>query len=246
MSYDALIIIDMQTALLAEHPYQEEKVIANIQTITAACRKANVPVIYVRHDGGTGDSLEEGTDGWQIAASLLPQPEDYYVNKQFNSAFRHTNLQELLTSLNAKNIILCGMQTEYCFDVSCKVAFELGYHITIAKDTTTTFDNDFASAEDLSRYYEDKIWHARYATVVPVAQVLQTLTFHDEKTISTNRLATFEQFVQQIQTEQETITQQLEVLRVNGKERTVKFRELLAQKLTNTAILSKLSVYNLV
>lgn len=52
---------------------------------------------------------------------------------------------------------MCGMQTEYCFDVSCKVAFEYGYEVTIPKDTTTTFDNDFTSGEKLARYYEEKI-----------------------------------------------------------------------------------------
>ena len=77
--------------------------------------------------------------------------------------------------MNAKQLILCGMQTEYCFDVSCKVAFELGYEVTIARDTTTTFDNDFATARDLTRYYEEKIWANRYAQVLELNEVLSRL-----------------------------------------------------------------------
>ncbi len=77
--------------------------------------------------------------------------------------------------MGANRLILCGMQTEYCFDVSCKVAFELGYEVTIARGTTTTFDNDFARAHDLTRYYEEKIWANRYAQVLDLNKVLSQL-----------------------------------------------------------------------
>lgn len=33
MNYDAMIIIDMQTALINEHPFNERKVISNIQEL---------------------------------------------------------------------------------------------------------------------------------------------------------------------------------------------------------------------
>ena len=67
------------------------------------------------------------------------------------------------------------MQTEYCFDVSCKVAFEYGYEVTIPKDTTTTFDNDFTSGEKLARYYEEKIWNHRYANVLSIDEIRDTM-----------------------------------------------------------------------
>ncbi len=35
-------------------------------------------------------------------------------------------------------------------DVTCKVAFEYEYEVTIPQSTTTTFDNVFASGKDLS------------------------------------------------------------------------------------------------
>lgn len=173
MAYDALIIIDMQTALIQGHPYNEIKVIDNIKRLIHSCRQNAIPVIYVRHDGGKGDELEKGTKGWQIYSEIAPLEGEKVIDKNYNSAFRHTDLHKHLQTLGAKHIIMCGMQTEYCFDVSCKVAFEYGYKVTIAKDTTTTFDNAFATGEALAKYYEEKIWHNRYAQVVSIEEVVR-------------------------------------------------------------------------
>lgn len=175
MKYDALIIIDMQTALVNAHPYNEAGVLAGIRSLLERCRASGVPVIYVCHDSGPGDELELGSPGWQVAAPIAPEPGEKRFDKHFNSAFRQTGLHEYLQQMNAKQLILCGMQTEYCFDVSCKVAFELGYEVTIARGTTTTFDNDFATARDLTRYYEEKIWANRYAQVLELNEVLSRL-----------------------------------------------------------------------
>lgn len=175
MNEKALVIIDMQTALLEAHPYHEHTVIANIQHLLAECRQNAVPVIYVRHDGGIGDELERGSDGWQICTELEPKDGEKIIDKQFNSAFRQTQLESYLQEMGIQTLILCGMQTEYCFDVSCKVAFEKGYEVIIPRQTTTTFDNDFSSAETLTRYYEDQIWDKRYAAVKDLSEVLSLL-----------------------------------------------------------------------
>lgn len=178
MKYDALIVIDMQIALVNAHPYNESGVLYGIRSLLESCRAAGVPVIYICHDGGPGDELELGCPGWQVAQQIASTPEEKRFDKHFNSAFRHTGLHEYLQQMGAKRLILCGMQTEYCFDVSCKVAFELGYEVTIAKGTTTTFDNDFAVARDLTRYYEEKIWAGRYAQVLELDDVLSRINGH--------------------------------------------------------------------
>lgn len=171
MKYDALIILDMQSALIKRHPYNEAAVLRNISALSAVCREHEVPVIYIRHDGGKGDELEQGCPGWQICADLAPMPQEKVIDKRFNSAFRNTELRAHLDSLQARSVLLCGMQTEFCFDVTCKVAFEYGYQVTIPQDTVTTFDSAFASGRALTEYYEQQIWKQRYATICPVRQV---------------------------------------------------------------------------
>lgn len=175
MKQDALLIIDMQTALIEQHPYNQTTVVGNIRQLLKTCREKGIPVIYIQHDGGIGDELEHGSTGWKIWKDIAPLQDEMIFEKKYNSAFRKTGLREYLSQLGAQNIILCGMQTEHCFDASCKVAFEYGYHVTIAKETTTTFDSDFTSGKKLSEYYEDKIWNNRYARVISMEQMISEL-----------------------------------------------------------------------
>lgn len=173
MNYEALIIVDMQTALVEAEPYNRAVVIENIKELLNACREKEIPVIYIQHDGGSGDELEHGSSGWTIYKEIAPLPNEKVFEKQYNSAFRKTGLRDYLDAIGVKNIILCGMQTEYCMDATCKVAFEFEYKITIPQSTTTTFDTAFASGKDLAEYYENQIWNNRYAQVVSMRQVLE-------------------------------------------------------------------------
>lgn len=175
MNYDALIIVDMQTALVEAEPYNKAAVVENIKALLDSCRKNNIPVIYIQHDGGKGDELEHGSIGWTIFKDITPMPDEKIFEKQYNSAFIKTGLHEYLQDTGAKNIILCGMQTEYCLDATCKVAFEYEYEVTIPQSTTTTFDNAFASGKELAGYYENKIWNNRYAKIVGVEQILKLI-----------------------------------------------------------------------
>ena len=178
MSFDALIIVDMQVALVGRHPFNEVGVVRTISMLIAACRERGIPVLYVRHDGGMGDELQRGTPGWEICDALAPSPDDVVFDKRFNSAFRQTGLHNYLQDQGFRNLIMCGMQTEYCLDASCKVAFEYGYEVIVPKGGATTFDNDFATGEALTKYYEQEIWHDRYAQVLPLADILALRT-HD-------------------------------------------------------------------
>lgn len=175
MNYDAMIVIDMQTALLNEHPYNEESLICNIQNLLTECRNQKIPVIYIRHNGKSGDDFEPGADGWQIYEKIAPIKGEKIFDKHFNSAFRQTGLRDYLDQIGAKNLILCGMQTEYCFDISCKVAFEFEYNITIAKGTVSTFDTRIASGLELTEYFEEEIWKDRYARVISCEQLLDEI-----------------------------------------------------------------------
>ena len=147
--FDALIVIDVQQALVDGHPSKEDSFLVAVGAMIDACRRAGVPVLYVCHDGGAGDELERG--------------------------FRQTGLHETLQSLGAKRIVMCGMQTEFCFDVSVKVAFELGYDVTVPREAVTTFDSGFAPGEVLTAYFEDRIWDGRYARVLDTDGVVEEL-----------------------------------------------------------------------
>lgn len=171
----ALLIVDVQTNLILAQPYQKDELICKIQQLLKVCRSHSTDIIYVRHDDGKGSELEKGTLGWQIYSEIAPAADEQIIDKNYNSAFKNTSLQVYLQSRAITDLIIVGLQTEYCIDATIKVAFELGYSIHIPRQMTSTFDNDYLSAHDLINYFETKIWDKRYATVCSFKEALEYL-----------------------------------------------------------------------
>jgi len=167
-----LLIVDVQEALVDGNPFNKETTINNIELLIKECRANNVEVIYVRHDGGTGDELEQGTKGWQIYNQIAPIDGEKIIEKRYCSSFRNTELKAYLNEKNIETIILVGMQTEYCIDTTCKVAFEHGFNVIIPEESNTTLDNESMSGKDIYEYYNFKIWNNRFATVKKLQDVI--------------------------------------------------------------------------
>ena len=168
MKDTALLIIDVQNSMIVDNPYNGKLLISNIQKLLQLAKDHSLPVIYIRHDGGKGDSLEKGTPGWEIYEEIAPPKNSPIFDKRFNSAFKETGLHDYLQSVNIQKLILSGLQTEYCIDATCKSAFDLGYEIIIPENSTTTYDNAFFPADKLTKFFETKIWSGRFASVIPM------------------------------------------------------------------------------
>ncbi|MDF2882132.1 MAG: amidase [Clostridiaceae bacterium] len=177
MNKSILLVVDVQTALIEAHPYNEQNVIDNIKKLISVARDNQKEVIYVRHDDGKGEDLEYGTDGWQIYYEIKPYNAEKVFEKQYNSAFLKTGLKEYLDSKKTNTIILTGLQTEYCIDTTCKAAFEYGYKIIIPEETNTTFDNEYLTGEELYKFYNYKIWNNRFAKVLSVDEAIKILMY---------------------------------------------------------------------
>lgn len=175
MDHTVLLVVDVQKGLMEEGPYRGMEVLQRIQSLISACRKSGVEVVFVRHDGGAGSGLEPGTDGFEICAEIAPQDKEKVFVKQYNSAFLKTDLKEYLDQKGIREIILVGMQTEYCIDTTCKAAFELGFRVLIPEGTVTTFDNGPFSAAQLCDFYSSRIWNKRFASVLPFNDLLQAM-----------------------------------------------------------------------
>ncbi|MFC4322657.1 cysteine hydrolase family protein [Litchfieldia salsa] len=166
-----LLVVDVQTGLVKEHPYNEEVVISNIKALISLARNSNIEVLYVRHDDGVGEELEYGTDGWQIYHEVAPNNGERIFEKHYNSVFFKTDLKEYLETQKIDTIILAGLQTEYCIDATLKSAFDHGYKVIIPEQTNSTFDNEYLSGEKLYEFYHYKIWNNRFANVLPMDKV---------------------------------------------------------------------------
>ena len=171
----ALMIVDVQKALIDEHPYDEKAFLARLKDLIRAARDSGVDVLYVRHDGGKGDPLNYGEPGFEIYPDVAPQPGEMVFDKKYNSAFKETELERHLNARGIERLVLAGMQTEYCIDATCKSAFERGYNVVIPEGGTTTYDNPFLTADKLIKFYEKMIWNHNFARVAPLRDAIGAL-----------------------------------------------------------------------
>lgn len=173
----ALLVIDVQQALIDERPARMDEFLLNIGMLIGAAHQGGTEVIYVRHDCGAGDSLAFGSVGWQLERSLTPRADERIFDKRFRSAFFKTGLHKYLQEREITRLIVCGMQTEYCITTSVTVAFELGYEVLIPSGATTTYSNPFVAGEKLINYYERMIWTDPLANVITMDQAIERLKF---------------------------------------------------------------------
>ncbi|WP_455165909.1 cysteine hydrolase family protein [Streptococcus sp.] len=157
----AFIIIDVLN-ILVETGFETEKLLEKIAYLQDQARSKNIEIIYVQH---IENPEAQTSKDWQLSAFLNRKPDEKIFQKKYNSIFKETGLKEYLDQQGIEQLVLCGMQTEYCVDTSVKVAFEYGYQLVIPEGAVTTFDGEDIPAETLNEFYEN-IWEERFADVL--------------------------------------------------------------------------------
>jgi nicotinamidase-related amidase len=118
----ALLVIDVQQGMFAEDDpvYQGAALLETIGGLLARARAAEVPVIYVQHNGGPGHPLEPGSEGWPIHSAIAPALGEPVVGKATPDSFHETRLQTELEARGIVKLIVAGIQTECCVDTTCR------------------------------------------------------------------------------------------------------------------------------
>jgi len=170
-----LLVVDVQQAAVERGPYEGDVVLENIAALISASRASGVEVIHVQHDGEPGDADEPGLPGWEIHPRVRPAGDERVVRKLTNSAFRGTDLRTYLEERGVGTLILTGIQTEYCVDTTCRVAYEFGFDVLMPELTNTTFDNGEVSARQIYELYNRRIFDGRFATVMGMGAALELI-----------------------------------------------------------------------
>lgn len=150
----ALLVIDVQRALcqgdLTSHAALQT--VDRINQAAGAARAAGVPVVYVQHEA-PGGLFARGCETWQLAQGLAPQAGDHFIRKTTPDAFQNTGLKSLLDGLGVTDLVICGMQTEFCVDTTTRRAAALGYPVVLLADAHSTNDKPHLSAVDIIRHH---------------------------------------------------------------------------------------------
>ncbi|NTW90726.1 MAG: cysteine hydrolase, partial [Erysipelotrichaceae bacterium] len=144
----ALCIIDVQNAMIqGNNPvYRSNEVLHNIKELIDKARKQLVPIIYVQHNE-EGSEFQKGLDSWEIVDMIKPHKDDPIVHKTYSDSFKDTNLKEILDQYNINELIVVGMQTDYCVNATSLRANELDYDVTIVSDAHSTFDDEISAKQ---------------------------------------------------------------------------------------------------
>jgi nicotinamidase-related amidase len=131
-----LLIVDVQVGVI-EDAWEADRIVQNISRAVEKARSQNVPIVWVQHNGR---SLKQDSPQWQIVPELSPRADEAIIQKNYNSSFEETNLEETLESLGAARIILAGAATNWCIRATAYAALERGYDLTLIADGHTTED----------------------------------------------------------------------------------------------------------
>lgn len=161
-----LLLIDAQKEITNNRLYKFREFVSTVKALIEAARENGVEVIFVLHDDGAGTPMTKGAEGFELYEEFAPEGDEKIFDKRVNSPFKDTGLAEYLSSKNETEIIVAGLQTDYCIDAAVKCGFERGYKIIVPRYANTTFDNRYMTAEKSCEYYNDFIWNGRYAECI--------------------------------------------------------------------------------
>jgi nicotinamidase-related amidase len=170
-----LLVIDAQALLCTPQLYAFDRFADAVTRLISAARRNGAEVIYVRHDDGADQPLSPGKPGYDVYGAFAPLAGEKVYDKCINSCFRDTGLLEYLRACGETELMLCGLQTDFCIDAAVKCGFEHGFRIIVPTGGNTTTDNALLTGEQSWRYYNEWMWPRRYADCIPTEQALRLL-----------------------------------------------------------------------
>ncbi len=154
MSNTALLVIDIQRGAFdgvrcppIDRPIE---LVTNALLLVAAARDAELPVVFVQHCDEAGSPFEEGTPHWHLHGEFVPHACEPVIKKVASSAFENTNLDDTLKQMAIKEVIMCGLQSEFCVRNTANAAIDLGYTVRLAEDAHSTWPFAGTSSETIS------------------------------------------------------------------------------------------------
>lgn len=180
----ALVVVDVQNdfcsprgSLPAGYHFDlqfVEAMVPRLETLIAAARRAEVPVIFVRtaHDPsndspawlgrlGDGDGTERTgvtcrTGSWGAEFfGLTPESGDHVLTKHRFSAFVGTNLAITLNSLGIDSVLFTGVATEVCVESSLRDGVFHDFYVSLVHDCAASYSQPAhdASVEVVGKHF---------------------------------------------------------------------------------------------
>ena len=147
-------------------PYFERlsTVIPNIQRLQRACRAAGVEVIFVRIEMQKRDLRDaspsyrlrgfaspRGSKEAEILAEIAPRPDEVVISKTSSGAFNSTNIDQVLRNLGIEVLIVCGVNTNACVELTSRDAADRNYWVLLAEDACAAIGGEAVHRDAIAR-----------------------------------------------------------------------------------------------
>jgi nicotinamidase-related amidase len=143
----------------------------------AEMRTLGVPIVHLQLINREDDPRAERYDGWlpvtkgsdgaRVIAEFLDE-KDVVVEKNKDSGFYETELDERLKELGVDTVVITGMQTQICVQTTAADGFFRGYNVIVPSDGVVS-----ARPEDQARALE---WLRSYcATILTTDELVQAI-----------------------------------------------------------------------
>ena len=139
----ALILVDMQQGLddpwygVRNNPGAE----TNAGRLLAAWRAQNWPLVHIQHLSTNPESpLFPGKPGVPHKPEVAPETGEMVMQKNVNSGFIGTNLEQWLREDKIEQVVICGLTTNHCVETTTRMAGNLGFDAVLAHDACAAHD----------------------------------------------------------------------------------------------------------
>ena len=140
LAESALVLIDCQNTYTRGVMELEgvQAALDEAATLLDRARTAGIPVIHIQHDDGPGSLYDIAGESGAIVERVAPRDGEPVVVKNYPNSFVNTELDGILKSVDASNLVLAGFMTHMCVNSTARGAFNLGYAPTVVAAATAT------------------------------------------------------------------------------------------------------------
>lgn len=149
----------------------------NLSLLLNEWRQKQLPIIHVQHlSTGKESPLRPGQDGCEFMEEVQPLSHEKVVQKNVNSAFIGTDLENYLRDHDFNTLVIGGLTTNHCVSTTTRMASNLGFNPYVLSDGTaafdvTSYDGTHFSAEQIHQVALANL-HQEFAEITSTERVL--------------------------------------------------------------------------